>query len=458
MINWAKRSVEKSLNQPILPSAIVVLNAVEVTGGPGRWTVQDATTSFYRDVEGITTSNPELKELAKNFNVDADHRSLSARELLEFYYRSVRVIRIPAKGPDTYNLINTQIVLLREEIISVCRTAHHEKRIKRRLANADDLQQYLQAGFEHFAKDIDAPFDFRTVSARNKLIAHDFGDHILTLARTIHYSTRQERLQPRILLGGLCSLIASCILLDYVRNNLQGKPGSSCYAAKILKITFLGPVTDYFPKDYAPFCKTALQMFCNDIMPCEYSSKKIPYCCNVKTTHVKGHQNVKGKRELGHYTSSLNASSYEQTWIKQIRDNLQTLDRAFTQELRNRYPLKDSGRRNSRSDREGSISTDLRLVSKLHSQKLAEFFSQTRFSQDFISCVSCFRCLMATPEHALECGHVLCDSCIREHGEQLDDLVTVVSSCPLHRGTIAMNWEIARKPEFAGLRILCLDG
>ncbi|OAP64799.1 hypothetical protein AYL99_00771 [Fonsecaea erecta] len=441
LVDWAKRSVEKSLNQPILPSAIVVLNAVEVAGKEERWTVEHATNSFFRDVEGITSTEHDLKELARNFAPEGDRRGLSARELLECYYRSVRVIRIPAKSSETYNLINNQILLLREEIVSVCQTAHYEKRIKRRLVNADDLQQYLQAGFEHFANDIERPFDFRMVSTRNKLIAHDFGDHILTLARTIHESTRHERLQPIKLLAGLCSLIASCILLDYVRNNLQG------------------PVIDYFPKDYAPFCRTALHMFCNDVMPCEYTSKKIPYCFNVKSAHDKGHQNEKGKREIGEYKSSLMASSYEKDWLRKIENNLRELNNAFIQQLRSKFTLQRRSRTDLSSNQESSISEDLKLVSRLHDEKLAEFFSsQSKSSLDFISCVSCFRCLMATPEHALECGHILCDSCIREHGEEQDDLIILVGSCPLHGGKKYMNWEIAKKPEFAGLRILCLDG
>lgn len=220
----------------------------------------------------------------------------------------------------------------------------------------------------------------------------------------------------------------------------------------------LGPVIDYFPKDYAPFCKTALHMFCNEVLPCEYISKKIPRCCNVKTAHDKGHQNEKGKREIGKYLSSLNAASYEGTWIQKIQEKLKVLDSTFTRELRNRYLLQGQAQRSPYSDQEASIWTDMRVVSQVHEEMLAEFFSQMKSSRDFISCVSCFRCLMATPEHALECGHVLCDSCIREHGKEQDDLVIVVRSCPLHRGKRSMNWEIARKPEFAGLRILCLDG
>jgi hypothetical protein len=91
--------------------------------------------------------------------------------------------------------------------------------INRRLANVDELQEYLHAGFDYFATHVDKPFDFKSVSLRTRLIAQDFGDYIVTLASTV-----QECIQLRgkVLFAGLVSLIALCILLDYVRNNLPG--------------------------------------------------------------------------------------------------------------------------------------------------------------------------------------------------------------------------------------------
>ena len=142
---------------------MVVINAVEVAEDAQRWTVEAATNDFFRDVHGICTTDASLQELMRNFLGD-DHRYLlSAQELLECYYRAVRVIRIPVKSADTYNLINSQLVLLRQEIYQICETAHYEKRIKRRLSGVDDLQVYLHAGFDYFANDIDQPFNFRTV-------------------------------------------------------------------------------------------------------------------------------------------------------------------------------------------------------------------------------------------------------------------------------------------------------
>ena len=199
-------------------------------------------------------------------------------------------------------------------------------------------------------------------------------------------------------------------------------------------------------------------MFCSDVLPCEYTSKKIPYCCNVKSAHDKGHQNDRGKREIGCYRSSLNSSSYEPGWIQKIQEKLQALEQSFSKELRNKTPLQGQTPSNPRSDPEISASLEAKVVSQLHKEILGDFFSQMKSSKDFISCVSCFRCLMATPEHALECGHVLCEPCVRDIGNDQDDLVVIVERCPLHRGNRRMLWEIARKPEFAGLRILSLDG
>ncbi|KPI35954.1 Calcium-independent phospholipase A2-gamma [Cyphellophora attinorum] len=439
LVDWARHSVEKSVNQAILPVAVVVINAAEMDEDARRWTIEGATEDFFRDVKGITTDD-SLKELMKNFLAENDERTLSAQELLECYYKSVRVIRVPAKKADTYNLINTQLVLLRGEILRACQRALDEKRIKRRLASVDDLQQYLHAGFDHFASDLDRPFDFRAVDTRNKLIAHDFSDHILTLASTIYETTQGQNtrgqrlsLSPANLFNGLCAFIASCILLDYVRNDLQGS------------------VLDYYPKEYSPFCKTALQMFCNDFLPCEFRSKKIQVCCNVKSAHDKGHQNEKGKRVLGNYRSSLDPSRFEAGWIEKIEQELKAQEQKFSSARRKTFPLHQTP---SISAGEATSSVDVKIMSKLHSDVLADFFAHVASSKDFVSCVSCFRCLMATPEHALECGHVLCDSCIRDLGDEKDDLAIIVRSCPLHTELRDMDWAIAQKPDFAGLRIL----
>lgn len=196
----------------------MVLNAVDIGSGEERWTVEGATDSFFRDVAGAVARNPVLAQLANLRYIDPRSEQAS-RLLLQCFYSEVHVIRVPAKRPDRYSLIDTQIRQLRRLIIDAGEKAHHAKALTRRLNDADGLQEYLQAGFDHFAANIDKPFDFRSVSLRTRVIAQDFGDHIINLASAVQ---DRNRIQGEVLFRGLVSLVASCILLDYVRNKLPG--------------------------------------------------------------------------------------------------------------------------------------------------------------------------------------------------------------------------------------------
>lgn len=202
-----------------------MLNAVEIGHSEQRWTVKDATDSFFRDVSGAVVTDPELRRLAGLRNIDPSHEK-SSRELLECFYSKVHVIRIPAKRPERYSLIDEQIQELRRLIVAAGDDAHRAKVITRRLNDVDTLQEYLQAGFDHFAAKIDEPFDFKSVCLRTRTIAQDFGDHIINLASTIQEHTR---VRGKTLFQGLVSLVASCILLDYVRNNLPGGVSTLSY-------------------------------------------------------------------------------------------------------------------------------------------------------------------------------------------------------------------------------------
>ncbi|KAI9789319.1 MAG: hypothetical protein M1816_006208 [Peltula sp. TS41687] len=418
LVDWAKFNVEESLNQPILPHAIVVLNAVDMGGDDER--------QFFHDVSCVVNSNADLSHLAGLRDIKIHSRS-SARQLLQCFYSEVHVIRIPAKRPERYTLIDGQIGQLRRLIIEAGEKAHHAKTISRRLSDVDTLQEYLQAGFDHFAANIDQPFDFKGVSLRIRVIAQDFGDHIINLASTVQ---EHSRIRGKVLFRGLVSLVTSCILLDYVRHNLPG------------------PIMDYFPSNYAPLCKAALYRFCDEHVPCEFTSKKCAQCMNVKSTHIKGHQNANGKITPGAYQSSFNAKDYENEWFISLKTRLQVLEEDFNR--RRTQPLGPQSQNRP-------IVSDLKVAVELHGDILVEFFSQSCSGQQCFSNHTCFGCLMAIPESPLACGHALCKSCINEHGDAANDLAVYLKCCPLHPQE-PFDWAIPLKPEFAGIRVLTLDG
>jgi hypothetical protein len=91
------------------------------------------------------------------------------------------------------------------------------------------------------------------------------------------------------------------------------------------------------------------------------------------------------------------------------------------------------------------------------------FFERVPEAKMFISHSTCFCCLMQVPQHPLRCGHVLCTACIKAYGSPKQSRVTwEMKYCPLHEGETqergTSTWVIKFKPEFAGVRLLSLDG
>lgn len=70
----------------------------------------------------------------------------------------------------------------------------------------------------------------------------------------------------------------------------------------------------------------------------------------------------------------------------------------------------------------------------------------------------CLSCLTAPPQHVLECGHALCDACVRtfakaQIGEEASYVVEACLFCPTQS-----NLKVQLKPATAGVRILSIDG
>lgn len=90
------------------------------------------------------------------------------------------------------------------------------------LLDADELQPYLQYAFDHFACDLDSPFDFVQASFVNSPIPSDFGGNILKLA--INMMEEWECTVPATtIFTELSYLVASSIMLDSARHGIKGK-------------------------------------------------------------------------------------------------------------------------------------------------------------------------------------------------------------------------------------------
>lgn len=213
--------MEKSLNQPALPHVIIALNATDMAIDSNQWETKHSTEKLLSDVRDAVRKIPMLQERATQWQ-DKGRTINNTKDLLYCYYSSVSVIRIPIKG--RYMLMDQQVGKLREEIVFRSNQSHYTKAKIRMLSNGDDLQMYLQAAFDHFAQDLDKPFNFVEVALRNNPIPLTFSGNILKLAIAIR--DHPAKPLPPIIFKVLAPMVASCIMLDIHRHRRLGQSNS----------------------------------------------------------------------------------------------------------------------------------------------------------------------------------------------------------------------------------------
>ena len=129
LVNWAAAALEKSSNQPVLPHAIIVLNASQNDIDPELWDAHTSTSRLFENLSRTVFQNPTFKKYAQFWR--ERHRSIeSVEQLLHSYYRSVNVVRVPTGGRP--NLVQKQVETLYSYITVAC-----EKRCRR----ADNLHR-----------------------------------------------------------------------------------------------------------------------------------------------------------------------------------------------------------------------------------------------------------------------------------------------------------------------------
>lgn len=431
LLRWGAASIDKSLNQPVLPHAILVLNATEPNIDEKEWDVQTATELLMSDIHGAIVREPVLQEYVQQWRQQGRVIS-STKELLECYYASISVVRIPYKG--SYMLMNEQAGKLTDLIRDRANVSHQRKRRVRMLATPEKMQFYLHAAFDHFTQDLDTPFDFIKETLKHSPISRNFEGNILNLALAVRdrASNVQIRSKGENIFRAMVPIIASCVMFDTVRQNL------------------LGTASRLLDDRYAKPCAAALQTFSDLHWPCSYTNPnhagQAGRCCNVRAGHnPKGHQNSQGKIiGNGDYESDLDPVEFIPVWQQLIRASLLQLQSSAFR-LGQEFPDK----------------TELHVAALLHRERLNEQYTNILGSAtDFVSYSACLCCLRELPECALPCGHVLCLPCIQIYGTRTSRTTIEISRCPLHVRDVIANppWVINVKPPHAGVRILCLDG
>lgn len=220
MLQWAASSIEGSLNQSAMPHAIILLNFTDPNIDPSGWTIKSATNSLLKEHAQAVVDNPSVRSRAQYWEQKGKHIA-TTKDLLECYYSSVSVVRVPLKG--LWGLLDQQVGELTQHIQKVCSDARDNRKRLRVNFDTEEFQAALSMGFDHFSNRLDEPFDFVELSWKLNPIPKDFGGNILRLALAIKADRKMAGASgPEIFLH-LGHMVASCVMLDYVRHHIKGK-------------------------------------------------------------------------------------------------------------------------------------------------------------------------------------------------------------------------------------------
>ncbi|KIW04786.1 uncharacterized protein PV09_03974 [Verruconis gallopava] len=427
LIEWASAALEAASNQPVLPAAVIALNATEINVEPELWDVERGTRSLLDSLATTVRENSTFKKHVE-FWAYRNKRIESLEQLVLCYFSSIEVVRIPATGRP--KLLQIQIEKLYDAIDRGCVRARERKLSLRMLLNAGEMQSYLQHAFDHFSQTLDEAFDFVRASLFNSPIPLDFGGNILRLALNVmDYKTQaRQKIEAAGIFRELARMVASCIMLDSVRHEIRGN------AERI------------FP-EYLEHIHSALADFCNHHWPCEFTITRAR-CCNVRSGHgSKGHQTRRGiVFAAGEYQAAFTYENYKNEFETQIFKHLEWLMRLLEDRIR-------------RGEDDVSAANGIHREETLRSFYANVFQDQENatFTHSHGVCLGCG--LFERPEHTLPCGHMLCSVCVRSYGESRNDLLVEMHHCPLEIDAPPLRRTIAvyLKPDAASSRVLTLD-
>lgn len=189
-----------------------------MTTDDNQWDPDFATNKLLDDYKDSIHKVPYLQKIISNGRIQRSIKT--TRDLLEYYYFSVTVLKIPRKG--CYMQIDAQLMKLSSIISDKCAASNAFKKRTRMLLNAERLPRYVNAAYDHFTRDLDEPFDFLAEARRHLSPPQDFGGHVLNLILFMYDQWETAGAPVTTLFHRLARPIASCVMLAATRDKTQG--------------------------------------------------------------------------------------------------------------------------------------------------------------------------------------------------------------------------------------------
>lgn len=221
LVRWADKALTRSINQPALPCAIIIFNGLK--DAPLSWLDEEfATSKTLGKVENSNLKDPSISDIVSGWRAKLDGTNKQIKtlqDLLECYFRRIRVVYIPQRGQVTPDVLCGQYRKLSKLVHSECRVSQEQKHVSWNRMNAADLDMYFNAAFDHFSENRDVPFDFFEFSRKNNPVSETFSQHVANLMMKMNKrepdrTIAEQRVVP---------LVVSCISVSTLDSKKYSK-------------------------------------------------------------------------------------------------------------------------------------------------------------------------------------------------------------------------------------------
>ena len=143
------------------------------------------------------------------------------------------------------------------------------------------------------------------------------------------------------------------------------------------------------------------------------------------------------------YKEPFDVAKFQEHWLSTVRERLIEIEAKL---------------RDAKEEPTIHANTREQAATQLHKVHLMAYFGERETRIRGYN--SCYACLMEVPQHPLACGHMLCRACVRMLGNMTDKHTVTIDFCPMepYKDRQVRPCSIRFKPDFAGIRVLSLDG
>lgn len=221
LVKWAHDATQQSYNKPALPHLIIAYRKLDDSSQSEVYDVDTATENLLEKLN--INDMPKLTKFIDYWQGKDEVEGVgkakvdSAQALLEFYYASVSVVNFP--GQDEPTRMHTQTETLYRQIVEKRKQSQdHRANVWMRM-NAATFPLYVRKAFAHFSSNFQEPFDFYEAWFKLHPVSFKFDGAIFALAKQVRDLGKLDGME---LWEKISGFVASCLLLNHVRNELPG--------------------------------------------------------------------------------------------------------------------------------------------------------------------------------------------------------------------------------------------